>query len=76
MNNNRPSDQAIKDARRAGYTMKTKSGNYLFCREDTDVGTRFPTEHCVDADALALTLERQQRDKDQIKSMSQGQSSK
>ncbi|HEY4772878.1 MAG TPA: hypothetical protein VIH50_07590 [Steroidobacteraceae bacterium] len=66
-NNGHPSPEVIKAANREGYTMKTKSGNYFFCKENTDVGTRFATEHCVDADALALTLERQQMDRDALK---------
>lgn len=72
----RPSSDAIKEARRAGYTMKTKSGNYFFCKEDADVGTRLATEHCVDAEALALTLERQQMDRDALKNSRTSSSSR
>jgi hypothetical protein len=66
----------MRQARREGYTMKQKSGNYFFCKEDANTGTRLPQEHCVDADALALTLQRQERDKDAIRQMGQGLSSK
>jgi hypothetical protein len=72
----RPSRQAIKDARNAGYSLKTKSGNYFFCKEDADVGTRLASEHCVDADALALTLERQQLDRDALKNSRTSSSSR
>jgi hypothetical protein len=68
---NRPSDDLIKKARRSGYAMKSKGGNYFFCREDADLGTRFTTEHCVRSDDFALILERQERDKDQIRQMGQ-----
>ncbi len=70
----RPTTDLINKARRAGYTMKTKSGNYFFCKEDADVGTRLAQEHCVDSEAFALTLERQEQDKDAIRRMSEGQS--
>ncbi len=73
---NRPSPAAIKEARNAGYIMKTKSGNYFFCKEDADVGTRLASEHCVDADALALTLQRQQLDRDALKNSRTGTSSR
>jgi hypothetical protein len=67
-----PSADVIKEARRAGYRMKTSHGNYYFCKQDADIGTRLTTEKCMDADQLALTLERQQMDKDQIKAVGVG----
>jgi len=69
---NRPSPETIKEARRAGYTMKTNSGNYYFCKEETDLGSRFSSEHCFQADALELLLQRQQMDKDALRSAAQG----
>jgi pyruvate/2-oxoglutarate dehydrogenase complex dihydrolipoamide acyltransferase (E2) component len=71
-----PSADVIKQARQAGYHMKTSHGNYYFCKEDADIGSRLATEKCIDSDALALTLERQRMDKEQIKTMGQGASSK
>jgi hypothetical protein len=67
-----PSADVIKEARRAGYRMKTSNGNYYFCKQDADIGTRLTTEKCMSADQLALTLQRQQMDKDQIKAVGVG----
>ena len=67
----RPSDDLIKQARRSGYIMKTRSSNYFFCKEEAELGTRLATERCVKSDDFALLLERQERDKDQIRQMSQ-----
>jgi len=71
-----PSADVIKQARQAGYRMKTSHGNYYFCKEDADIGSRLATEKCIDSDTLALTLERQRMDKEQIKTLGQGTSSK
>jgi hypothetical protein len=68
----RPSDDLMKRARRSGYAMKTKSGNYFFCKEEAAVGTRLATERCFAPDDFALLLERQEHDKDQIRQMTQG----
>jgi hypothetical protein len=51
--------------------MKTKSGNYFFCKEEAELGTRLATERCVTSGDFALILERQERDKDQIRQMGQ-----
>jgi hypothetical protein len=71
-----PSADVIKQARQAGYHMKTSHGNYYFCKEDTDLGSRLASEKCIDSDTLAMTLERQRMDKEQIKTMGIGASSK
>ena len=68
----RPSDDLIKQARRSGFVMKSKSGYYFFCKEEAAVGTRLATEHCVTSNDFALLMERQERDKDQIRQMTQG----
>jgi pyruvate/2-oxoglutarate dehydrogenase complex dihydrolipoamide acyltransferase (E2) component len=71
-----PSADVIKQARQAGYHMRTSRGNYYFCKEDADLGSRLATEKCIDSDTLAMTLERQRMDKEQIKTMGIGASSK
>jgi hypothetical protein len=68
----RPADDIIKQARRSGYVMKSKSGHYFFCKEEAATGTRLTIERCVTSNDFALLLERQERDKDQIRQMSQG----
>jgi len=36
----------------AGYKKKTKRGSTFYCRTETPVGTRFPTEYCFTEDQL------------------------
>lgn len=68
---NRPTPDTIKEARRAGYTMKTRGDNYYFCKVDAELGTRLQTERCLTADALTLTLKRQELDREAMGHMSQ-----
>lgn len=70
--NARPAPDVIKEARRNGYVLKTKSDNYVFCKTDASVGTRFTTEKCLDVDTLALMLQQQERDRDYMRSTIQG----
>lgn len=70
----RPAPEIIKEARRDGYVLKIKSGNgnYVFCRTDANVGTRFTTEKCLDVGLFALMQQQQQRDRDQMRSTIEG----
>jgi len=70
----RPAPEIIKEARRDGYVLKIKSGNgnYVFCRTDANVGTRFTTEKCLNAETFALMQQQQQRDRDQMRSTIEG----
>jgi len=60
----RPSPGMIKDAREFGYTLSiaAKTGAYIFCRTDSQVGTRFHTTKCMNPDMLAQLLEQKKRD--------------
>jgi len=43
----------------AGYDTKTRGGKTVYCRSQTPVGTRFPTEYCF----TQADLERMERNK-------------
>jgi hypothetical protein len=62
--NARPSPGMIKDASQFGYklSISTKTGTYIFCRTDSQLGTRLQSTKCMNPDMLAQILEQQKRD--------------
>ncbi|MDE1924345.1 MAG: hypothetical protein KGL34_01460 [Gammaproteobacteria bacterium] len=56
---------AIQAAIRAGYELKQRDGQPLYCREETPIGTRFSQLHCYTVDQLVAA----QRDRDQLHDM-------
>ncbi len=68
-NNTRPPPEMIKEARRDGYTLKTKakSGIYVFCKTDASVGSRFTKENCVDVEKFALMQQQKERDREYMR---------
>jgi len=62
-----PSADILKKARDAGYHTKVSHNVVYYCREDTDVGTRFRTEKCLTEEQLQVQLERLQAAKDQLR---------
>lgn len=80
IDNPRPSPGMIKDARQAGYklSISAKTGTYIFCKTDSQIGTRFESTKCMNPDMLAQILEQQKRDQNyartQLGQLSCGQS--
>jgi hypothetical protein len=64
LDNPRPSPGMIKDASQFGYKMSisAKTGTYIFCKTDSQIGTRFQSTKCMNPDMLAQILEQQKRD--------------
>jgi hypothetical protein len=63
-----PSADTLKAARLAGYRQKTqKNGTYLYCKTDTELGTHFATEKCVNEPTLMAILEREQVQREQLR---------
>jgi hypothetical protein len=46
------SESQIKTLRSAGYKPETRNGQTLWCRRETQLGTRFETKNCGTADDL------------------------
>jgi hypothetical protein len=61
-----PSAETIKKARLAGYKPEKHKGAIQFCMEDADIGTHFKTKKCYDEDRLALILQQQQLQREQL----------
>jgi hypothetical protein len=61
-----PSADTIKKAKYAGFRAKLKSGQTVFCKEVTPIGTRFPEEHCLAENQLLMELDREQAARDSM----------
>ncbi len=44
------SPELLKKARSVGLVPRVRKGQTLFCKDYAELGTRFTTEHCYDAD--------------------------
>jgi hypothetical protein len=55
-----------KMAKKAGWHTEVQNGNTLYCRQSTDLGTRFSSKKCATWTQLAVVLEQQQYEKDQL----------
>jgi hypothetical protein len=64
LDNPGPSPAMIKDASQFGYklSISAKTGTYIFCKTDSQIGTRFQSTKCMNPDMLAQILEQQKRD--------------
>jgi hypothetical protein len=63
-----PPKDILKKARENGYYTKVRKGQTFFCKKETPLGTRFDTEHCLSDEQLAMVLERNQAQRDQMQS--------
>ncbi len=52
-----PSADTLKKARMAGYRPETKKGITLYCQENANIGTRFPTKKCLDESQLKSAMD-------------------
>jgi hypothetical protein len=58
-----------KKAREAGWRPEAHNGETVYCRDDAQVGSRFPTRRCVHESQLLVLLDQAQADKDSLKSV-------
>jgi hypothetical protein len=61
-----PSPETVRKAKDAGYRAKLRKGVTLFCKEQTEIGSHFSSENCIDENQLLLVLEREQAQRDQM----------
>jgi hypothetical protein len=61
-----PSAEVLKKARENGYRAKLRRGQTLFCREETEIGSHFSKENCIDENQLEVVLLRRQEQRDQM----------
>jgi hypothetical protein len=61
-----PSPDTVKKAKQAGYHPKLRKGVTVFCKEETEIGSHFSSENCINEQQLNLALERQQAQRDQM----------
>jgi hypothetical protein len=57
----------VKMAKKAGWHQEVQNGTTVYCRESADVGTRFSTKKCGTLTQVAVVLEQQQYERDQLK---------
>jgi hypothetical protein len=57
----------IKKAATVGYFPRTRGGVAVFCRTDSDVGTRFTTEKCINESQLAEVVLRMREVQDNMR---------
>jgi hypothetical protein len=62
----KPSAEILKKARLAGMHTEVRNGVTMFCKEDTDLGSRFKTKKCVDENQFIEALEQQQANRDTL----------
>ena len=62
-----PSEDVLRKARTAGYHTKVAHGIVYYCKSETELGTRFSNEVCLDENQLEQTLLQQQAQRDQLK---------
>lgn len=56
-----------KLAKKAGWHTEVQNGTMFYCRDTVDVGTRFTSKKCATPTQLAVVLEQQQFERDQLK---------
>jgi len=61
-----PSADTMKKAKNAGFRAKLKSGQTVFCKEITPIGTHFPEEHCLAENQLLMELDKEQAARDSL----------
>ena len=59
-----PSPDTLKKARNAGYRTKVKSGQTVFCKTESEIGTHFTEEKCIGETQLLTVLDRLQQQRD------------
>jgi hypothetical protein len=64
-----PSTDMLKKARNAGYYTRVRKGQTFFCKKAAQLGTRFETENCMSEQQFAMTLEREDAQRDQLRNV-------
>jgi hypothetical protein len=67
-----PSTDTLKKARKAGYYTRVRKGQTFFCKKAPQLGTRFESENCISEEQLAMTLEREEAQRDQLRNVTCG----
>jgi hypothetical protein len=64
--NGGPSDDILRSARFAGFTIKIANGTTHFCKTEAPVGTRLVAERCMNEKQLALFLDRAEDQREKL----------
>lgn len=62
----RVSDAYMKELRNAGYYPKNDKSELVFCKKDAMIGSPFTRERCFDREQLAMELEADQAQRQQL----------
>jgi hypothetical protein len=61
-----------KKVKQGGWRAEVKQGTTVYCRDAQEVGSRFTTHRCMTEMQLAVLMEQQEFEKDQLKQRSCG----
>jgi hypothetical protein len=67
-----PSADLLKKAHIAGYYTRVRKGETFFCKKEVPLGTRFASENCMNQEQFAMSLENEQAQRDQMRSITCG----
>jgi hypothetical protein len=72
---NKPDEAMLKRAKEAGLKPETHNGKTMYCWEDANLGTRFPTKKCTDDTGLSqMVAQREAQKQNMRQSMSSSSS--
>ncbi len=61
-----PSPETLKKARKIGLFPRVRNGQTVYCKNETAIGSRIPTEHCYASDALDDIIRNTQQTQDMM----------
>jgi|HubBroStandDraft_5_1064220.scaffolds.fasta_scaffold109275_2 hypothetical protein len=67
--NGGPSADILRSARNAGFKIKVVDGKTHFCKTEAPIGSRFPSESCMNEQQVTLWLDRAQDQREKIQNM-------
>jgi len=71
-----PSPETVKKARELGLRPEVHKGVTMYCWQDSNIGSRFPTKKCADADQLDDIIAQREAAKDDMRRSMTGTSSR
>ena len=59
----------VRDARNAGFTAENINGTQMFCRLDTELGSRFLVKTCYDELQVRIKIEQYQTQRNELEAI-------
>jgi hypothetical protein len=56
--------ELLKQAQAMGYSPEMRGGNTIFCKEETELGSRFTRKTCLSEHDMSTVIEQQQQQQD------------